>query len=234
MAPSEAYTVSDISNITNTSANLPEGFIRELGIRFQFDAMRPDLAQELNYIARRYRRDVLLFDRSSDLELERTAHRKLREQIESLHQSLSSPKFEALGSEIYLTLRTASSEPYKISRLPIPSAAVGDHILRSLDDFLDLVSVSARNVEQRSAPPKGRKPNFALECLIRNIAYLWADILKRPFTLDYHKGSGVTEAFAFVKTIASFVDPETADTKLITAMRTLISERGNIRKPDNV
>jgi len=225
--------VSNISNFTNASADLPEAFIRELGARFQFDAMQSDLAQELNYIARRYRRDLLLFDNSSDLELDRTAHRKLREQIESLRQSLSSPEFEALGSEIYLTLRTANSETDQISRLPIPSAAVGDHILRTLDDFLGLVSVTARNVELRSAPPKGRKPNFALECLVRNIAYLWADILKRPFTLDYHKGSGVTEAFAFVKAIAGFVDPGIAETKLITAMRTIISERGNIRKPDN-
>lgn len=225
--------MSDIGNITNASADLPEAFIRELGARFQFDAMQSDLAQELNYIARRYRRDLLLFDNSSDLELDRTAHRKLREQIESLRQSLSSPEFEALGSEIYLILRTANSETDQISRLPIPSAAVGDHIQRTLDDFLGLVSVTARNVELRSVPPKGRKPNFALECLVRNVAYLWADILKRPFTLDYHKGSGVTEAFAFVKAIANFVDPETADTKLITSMRTIISERGNIRNQDN-
>src|SRR5690606_6295982 len=111
---------------------------------------------------------------------------------------LTLPEFEALGSEIYLTLRTANSDTDEMSRLSIPSAVVGDHILRSLDDFLGLVSVTARNVEHRSAPPTGRKPNFALECLVRNIAYLWADILKRPFTLDYHKGSGVTEAFEFV------------------------------------
>lgn len=226
--------MSETSNITIVSADLPEAAVRELGIRFQFDAMQPDLLRELNYIARRYRRDLLLFERAADLEPERTAHRKLREQIESLRQSLTLPEFEALGSEIYLTLRTANSETDQISRLPIPRAAVGDHILRSLDDFLDLVSVSARNVEQRSAPPKGRKPNFALECLVRNTAYLWVDILKRPCTLDYHKGSGVTEAFAFVKAIASYLDPDIAETKLITAMRAIISERGNIRKPDTV
>lgn len=225
--------MSDISNITNASADLPEALIRELDARFQFDALRPDLLRELNYICRRYRRDLLLFERAADLETERAAHRKLREQIESLRQSLTLPEFEALGSEIYLTLRTANSETDEISCLPIPNAAVGDHILRSLDYFLGLVSVTAQNVELRSAPPKGRKPNFALECLVRNIAYLWADILKRPFTLDYHKGSGVTEAFAFVKAIAGFVDPEITDTKLITATRTIISERGNIRKPDN-
>ncbi len=225
--------MSDMRISTEITADLPEAFVQELGIRFQFDATRPDLLRELNYIARRYRRDLLLFDKASDLEPERTAHRKLREQIESLRQSLTLPEFEALGSEIYLTLRTAYSEPDKVSRLPIPSAAVGDHFLRSLDDFLSLVSVTARNVEQRSAPPKGRKPNFALECLVRNIAYLWADILKRPFTLDYHKGSGVTEAFEFVKAIAGFVDPDIPETKLITATRTIISERGNIRKPDN-
>ncbi|HRJ19901.1 MAG TPA: hypothetical protein PLF84_12700 [Bryobacteraceae bacterium] len=225
--------MSDIRISTEITADLPEAFVQELGIRFQFDATRPDLVQELKYIARRYRRDLLVFNNTAERELDRTAHRKLREQIESLRQTLAFPEFEALGSEIYLTLRTANVNADEISRLPILSAAVGDHILRSLDDFLGLVSVSAGNVEQRSAPPKGRKPNFALECLVRNIAYLWADILKRPFTLDYHKGSGVTEAFAFVKAFTSYIDLEIADTKLITAVRTIISERGNIRNPDN-
>lgn len=225
--------MSDMSISTEITADLPEAFVQELGIRFQFDATRPDLVQELKYIARRYRRDLLVFDNTADRELDRTAHRKLREQIESLRQSLALLEFEGLGSEIYLTLRTAKSEPDEISRLPIPNAAVGDHILRSLDDFLGVVSVTAQNVEHRSAPPKGRKPNFALECLVRNIAYLWADILERPFTLDYHKGGGVTEAFAFVKAITGFVDPDIPETKLITATRTIISERGNIRKPDN-
>lgn len=225
--------MADVNTTTDDAGSLPDAFVRELALKFQFDALRPDILRELNYIARRYRRDLLVFDDSADRELERTAHRKLREQIESLRQSLALPEFEELGSEIYLTLRTANSETDQTSRVPIPNAAVGEHILRSLDDFLGLVSVSAGNVEQRSAPPKGRKPNFALECLIRNTAYLWADILKRSFTLDYHKGSGVTEAFEFVKAIAAFLDPDIPETKLITATRTIISERGNIRNQDS-
>lgn len=214
---------------------IPDAFLRNLEDRFGFDAFRPDLRKELDYIARRYRRDLRLFDAADDQKAERLKYSALREHIEALQQMLASPEYTDFGSEIYLTLRTAlpDTQVSGLSQLPAPNGAAGEHILQLLERLLALSAATATNVEQRNTPAKGRKPNFALECLVRNVAYLWADILKRPFTLDYHKGSGVTEAFAFVKAIANFVDPETADTKLITSMRTIISERGNIRNQDN-
>lgn len=217
----------DGHSIKGNSGCWSEDRLSELGERFGFDSAAPELRQELNYIARRYRRDLIAFDGVAVREAERVKYKKLLAQIDALQETLASPEYDALGSEIYLTLRTEVSDNKAgvIRMSTIPNAAVGDHILNGLDDMLKLISNAARNVEERNAPAKGRKPDYALEALVRNIAYLWSDILKRPFTLDYHKGSALTEAANFVKAIIGYLGPDIPETRLITTMRTIISER---------
>lgn len=206
---------------------IPDGDLQRLGDRFGFDAFRPDLRQELDYIARRYSRDLGLFDAADDQKAERLRYRALREQIETLRQMLASPEYADFGSEIYLTLRTAlpDTQVSRLSQLPAANGAAGEHILQVLERLLALSAATAVNVEQRNAPAKGRKPDYALECLVRNIAYLWKDILQRPFRLDYHKGSVLTEAAEFVIAVAGHVAPDVPQTRLITTMRTIIREQ---------
>lgn len=213
------------------SVKIPDVFLRDLGDRFGFDALRPDLRQELDYIARRYPRDLKLFDSAEDQKAERLRYGVLREQIEALQQMLALPEYADFGTEIYLTLRTAlpDTQVSGLSQLPVPSEATSEHILQLLERLLALSAATAANVEQRNAPAKGRKPDYALECLVRNIAYLWKDILQRPFRLDYHKGSVLTQAAEFVIAVAGLVAPDVPQTRLITAMRTIIREQNFVR-----
>lgn len=206
---------------------IPDAFLRVLGDRFGFEAFRPDLRQELDYIARRYKRDLGLFDAADDQKTERLRYCQLREQIEALRQMLASPEYEDFGSEIYLMLRTTPPDERiaGMSQLPAVNGEAGEHILQLLERLLQLSAAAAANVEQRNAPAKGRKPDYALECLVRNIAYLWKDILQRPFRLDYHKGSVLTEAAEFVIAVADLVAPDVPQTRLITTMRTIIREQ---------
>lgn len=51
-------------------------------------------------------------------------------------------------------------------------------------------------------------------------------MLERQFTVDYHQGSGLTEAFAFVNLVVAQIDSAITETEIITAMRTIIKERG--------
>lgn len=214
--------------MTNASKSIEAAFsdslLQELGERFGFDALRPEIRKELNHIARRYARDLRLFDNAAEMQTQRTNYRLLREQAESLRQFLASPEYEDLGSEIYLTLRTTLPES-SVSYLPVPNGDVGEHVLQLLENLLGAVSAAADTVEQRNSPAKGRKPDYALECLVRNIAYLWTDVLNRPFRLDYHKGSALTVAAEFVIAVASYFAPEVPQTRLITTMRTIIREQ---------
>lgn len=208
-------------------AAFPESLLHALGERFGFDALRPEIRQQLNHIARRYARDLRLFDNAAEMQVQRTNYRALRERAESFRQLLASPEYEDLGSEIYLTLRTTIPES-GISYLPVPNGDVGEHVLQLLENLLGTVSAAADNVEQRNSPAKGRKPDYALECLVRNIAYLWTDLLNRPFRLDYHKGSALTEAAEFVIAVAGYVAPDVPQTRLITTMRTIIREQNSV------
>lgn len=214
------------TNITE-SGKFPDSFLRDLGDRFGFNALRPVLRQELDYIARRYKRDLGLFDAADDQKAERLRYGVLREQIEALQQMLASPEYADFGSEIFLTLRTKPPDERMagMSQIPATNGDAGERILQWLDRLLQLSAVTAANVVQRNAPAKGRKPDYALECLVRNIAYLWKDILQRPFRLDYHKGSVLTGAAEFVIAVASVVAPDIPQTSLITAMRTIIREQ---------
>ncbi|MEO0591903.1 MAG: hypothetical protein AAFZ11_15285, partial [Pseudomonadota bacterium] len=72
--------------------------------------------------------------------------------------------------------------------------------------------------------------NYALENTVRRIAYIWSDMIKRPFTLDYHQGSGLTPAHEFVKTIFAELDPEITEDDVKTSMRRIVAER-NSAKP---
>lgn len=210
-----------------SAGDLPDGFPEVLGARFGFDSLHFDIGSELGRIARRYQRDLTLFDDAAQRGEERQNYRHLGKQVQDLRTLLAEPDFEALGSELYLYLRThAQGSGHDLIRLPtVPNSSAGEHLLKTLDNLLELVSSAAEETQIRNALPKGRKPDYPLECLVRNIACLWSDILHRPFTLDYHKGSGLTEAFDFVKSIVGVIAPEVPENRLITIMRTIIAER---------
>ena len=78
---------------------------------------------------------------------------------------------------------------------------------------------------------KGRKADNPLLSLVRRLAYVWTELLKQKFTIDYHKGSGLTPTFQFVKLIVQRIIPDIRETEIVTAMRTIVSEL-NLKAPD--
>lgn len=54
---------------------------------------------------------------------------------------------------------------------------------------------------------------------------LWTYELRRPFTLDYHKGSGTSPAFQFVKDMIARAH-EATESEIISAMRYVIAKTG--------
>lgn len=70
----------------------------------------------------------------------------------------------------------------------------------------------------------GPRSNEAMRMWVINLRKLWVDVLKRRFTIDYHKGQGTTPAFDFCWAAIRLVDKSVRKDKLITAMRKVIRE----------
>jgi hypothetical protein len=200
---------------------LPDEFLQALGARFGFDALEPALRRELDDIARRYRRDVIAFDNAETRATRCRDYQNLRKAIGHLRQTLAAPAYEALADDITLTLLLRPAGP--------PQEETGEAVLERLDGLLALVSGTADTMQAQFAPPKGRPRDHALESLVRRLGFVWAGILGLPFSLDYHQGSALTEAGQFVLACVARIDPAVSQTRVITAMRTIIAERN--RKP---
>jgi len=66
--------------------------------------------------------------------------------------------------------------------------------------------------------------DYTIECVVRRSADFWGDHLNRKFTVDYHKGAGLTPAFLFVQKLINEIEL-IADNKIINAMRSEIALR---------
>ena len=77
------------------------------------------------------------------------------------------------------------------------------------------------------APERGRKRNYPVENFVRRAHYIWVKMLGRPFTVDYHKGSGLTPAFDFVYYLLHHLDDNIPENGIVTAMRKVIAENND-------
>ena len=75
----------------------------------------------------------------------------------------------------------------------------------------------------------GRPKNEGLDNAMHYIDDFWTDVIGKNFTLDYHNGTGTSEAFHFVKRLLERIEP-VSDTQIVSAMRHYIKERGEFRR----
>lgn len=107
----------------------------------------------------------------------------------------------------------------------------GTPYLLELKRLLALLEYATDLALEKSTVPKGRKRNQPLESLVRRLAYVWEQLLDQKFTIDYHKGSGLTPDFEFVSLVVERIIPEVGETEIVTAMRTIVSEL-NLKAPN--
>jgi hypothetical protein len=185
-------------------------FLSALGAQFGFDALKPDTAEELRHIALCYiagRRDENrppsnVKDRRKFIALKKTTddylsilERQVAYDIESdIAWALSQvgrPKFDDKKAGIYY---------------------------RQLLLLLDMMSMSTGYYVSSLASRGGRPKNVGLVWITPLAKKLWTAELGRKFTIDYHKGAGLTPAFEFMKALVQPLDDVT-DKQIITAMR---------------
>ncbi len=217
-----------MTNPADHNKIINEKLVAEISTRFEIALESSTLVDELEQIARRYVVDLRVFNDETTERTVRSNYQTLKSEVERFRALLSAQEYEDLDTDIYWAARH-KIVPVSEASIPVIGRAQGkpgSSYLVELENLLALLDTAADLGAARFAPARGRKRKYALENLVRRLAYVWADILGRQFTVDYHQGSGLTEAFAFVSIVVAEIDSAITETEIITAMRTIIKERG--------
>jgi len=216
-----------MTNSADHDKTITQQFVAEVSTRFEITLETSALVDEFESIARRYAVDLRVFNDKATERMLRSNYQTLKSETARFRDLLSAPEYEDLETDLYWAARHKIA-PVSDANIPVIGHAQGkpgSSYLVELENLLALLDSAADLGIARFAPIKGRKRKYALENLVRRLAYVWADILERQFTVDYHQGSGLTEAFAFVSSVVAQIDSAMTETEIITAMRTIITER---------
>ena len=215
---------------TVLSASVLDDIADQLGLELFADGVR----NELHIAIRRYALDQKVFGSyEAELKSVGTDYKALKKKVSEFRAVLEQLEYSDLASDLYLTA-LHRNEPAPETDFPAISdfeRTRGEPYLLELKRLLSLLEDATDIALDNSAVPKGRKPDYPLVSLVRRLAYVWTELLKQKFSIDYHKGSGLTPAFQFVNLIVQRVIPDVRETEIVTAMRTIVSER-HLKAPD--
>ena len=186
-----------------------------------------DVCNELRVAVRRYALDQKIFGTyESELKSVGADYKALKKKVSEFRTFLEQPEYSDLTSDLYLAAlhRDEPAPETDFSEITDFERMRGKPYLFELKRLLSLLEDATDIASDYSAVPKGRKPDYPLLGLVRRLAYVWTDLLKQKFSIDYHKGSGLTSAFQFVSLVVRGVVPDIRETEIVTAMRTIVSE----------
>ena len=209
-------------------------FLSQLSAKFEFDACTEEYTREIRDIGERYFRDLKIFNNKEDQQRNRERYKRLKKQITNFAEFLTRPEYIDIESDMYfaaLRLREPAPET-EFPQLTEFQKTRGAPYLAEFVRLLRLLDNAADAGIESFAPERGRKRNYPVENFVRRSHYVWSNMLGRPFTVDYHKGSGVTPAFKFVKTLFHEIDDKIPEKTIITAMRKLIADNNENKRPE--
>ena len=205
-------------------------FLRDLGAQFHFDALSEKIAEEIRMIGWRYLTELVAFDDGQMRTEQRKRYQRLKRQLRKFEELLSDPDFIDVESDMYWAAhRTGEPAPQtNFPELTEFEKTRGAPYLAEFKRLLLILGKAADDGIEAFTPRRGRKRNEALDNFTRRCAFLWEHMLKRRFSVDYHKGSALTGAGQFVKAMLNRLDPSIRDPSIITAMRTYIAWKNEL------
>jgi hypothetical protein len=220
--------------LLETEAALSDSVLADIADRLGLESFAEDIRNELRIAGRRYALDQKVFSTyESDLKSVGADYKALKKTVSDFRVFLEQPECSDLASDLYLAAlhRNEPAPEADFPEITDFERTRGEPYLLELKRLLSLLEDAADLAVDYSAVSKGRKPDYPLLGLVRRLAYVWTELLKQKFSIDYHKGSGLTPAFQFVSLIVRRVIPDIRETEIVTAMRTIVSEL-NLKAPD--
>lgn len=198
-------------------------FLSALGAEFEFNACDQKFAHELRHIAHVY----ILNRRPDDFDKRQKSARKSYQEflkvtdafLNWLRKSYGHPDFYNIATEM-LMMANARREPQPQNNFP----GLTDHLKRVESHYRELLRLTEllqatviRRIKKSKRKP-GPKSNEALGFFIIGCSEFWTHQLGRKFTIDYHKGAGLTQAYKFVRMLLEPLD-NVPEKDIVTAMR---------------
>lgn len=201
----------------------PESFLRDIAIQFELDDF--DLLQrEVHIASRAYIYARLDGDYVSGKE-SKDSYKRLIGQLEELLSNLKNFSGGYITDQMFWGAKRNGDpilEQFERLDLRDPVGCGEEHFDRLIEllEFLKSGCVDHR-AELFALDRGGPRLNFGLQNFIGNIFGYWTIPLERRFTLDHHKGVGLTPAFDFVKALVTRIEA-ISDAQIMTAMRSEI------------
>jgi|TARA_R100001198_G_C5199189_1_gene188860 hypothetical protein len=219
----------------NQTSLLPDSDLDDIARQFEFEPFTEHVRNELRVVARRYVLDQKIFGNYESYRKSVGAdYKPLNQKVSEFRGLLERPEYVDLASDLYLA-SLHKNEPAPETDFPEITdfeRTRGEPYLLELKRLLSLLEDATDLVLEHSAIPKGRKADNPLLSLVRRLAYVWTELLKQKFTIDYHKGSGLTPAFQFVSLVGQKIIPDVREEQIVTAMRSIVKEL-NREAPDS-
>ncbi|MGH7075642.1 MAG: hypothetical protein ACREFD_15800 [Stellaceae bacterium] len=185
-------------------------FLTELAKRFRFD-LSDEVKKELRHMAHVYIAN-LRGDNGEDWEREqRKRYRRLEKATLRFAKLVKEFEDDDIASDLFMAARATQNEKL-VSDVLIAAQRKMSHnrfLYSHLMNLLELLAVTAEEKIKSHALPRGPKRNLGLQSITMHAIALWSVDFGRKFTVDYHKGAGLTEAFQFMRALIDPLDDVT-------------------------
>jgi hypothetical protein len=203
-------------------------FLNQLAKTFNFDLDKHNARYELRKIAEAY----IVGCRNDGEKLQkelRHRYRQLSGAISDFAGRLNkSDDYDDIATEMHRVAIFSPLEASYMDDVIVAQKARGDteFLHRHLLNLLELLTVTAKHRIKFYEGTRGRRKNRGLQAVIMKGHQFWAFDLDRKFSIDHHHGTGLTDAFQFVRALIEPFGDRITDTQIITAMRAEISRHG--------
>jgi hypothetical protein len=224
---------SERQPLLEPESNLSDSALDDIADQLGLEPFTEGVRNELRIAVRRYALDQKIFGTyESALKSVGADYKALKKKVSEFRTFLEQPEYSDLAPDLYLAAlhRNEPAPETDFPEIADFERTRGEPYLLELKRLLSLLEDATDIALDNSAVPKGRKPDYPLVSLVRRLAYVWTELLKQKFSIDYHKGSGLTPAFQFVNLIVHRVIPDVREIEIVTAMRTIVSEL-NLQAP---
>ncbi|MEZ5997544.1 MAG: hypothetical protein R3B98_02490 [Hyphomonas sp.] len=225
---------SEHQPLPEPESDLSDSALDDIADQLGLEPFAEGFCNELRIAVRRYALDQKIFGTyEGELKSVGTDYKALKKKVADFRAFLDQPEYGDLASDLYLAA-LHRNEPAPETDFPETTdfeRTRGEPYFLELKRLLSLLEDATDLALDNSTVPKGRKPDYPLLGLVRRLAFIWTELLKQKFSIDYHKGSGLTPAFQFVSLVVRKAVPDIREAEIVTAMRTIVSEL-NLKGPD--